>query len=83
MHSLNYKRIQNFTRVYVARCALWYQTLKNGVLMVGQNAVLTSGNVLEELIHQKSVSQSFCIAFKLLFGVSLFAWHERDARMPY
>ena len=25
-------------------CAIWYQTLKNGVQMVGQNPVLTSYN---------------------------------------
>ena len=29
-----------FQHLYVMRCAIWYQTLKNGVLMVGQNAVL-------------------------------------------
>ena len=28
--------------IYVMRCAIWYQMLKNGVRMVGQNAVLTS-----------------------------------------
>ena len=27
---------------YGMRCAIWYQTLKSGVRMVGQNAVLTS-----------------------------------------
>ena len=37
------------------RCAIWYQTLKNGLRMVGQNAALTSLNVLE-WISQKSVS---------------------------
>ena len=37
------------------RCAIWYQTLKNGVGMVGQNAVLTSYNSLERL-SQESVS---------------------------
>ena len=35
----------------VMRCAIWYQTLKNGV----RNAVLTSYNALEWL-SQKSVS---------------------------
>ena len=28
--------------INVVRCAIWYQTLKNGVLKVGENAVLTS-----------------------------------------
>ena len=28
--------------VYGGRCAIWYQTLKNGVLILGQNAILTS-----------------------------------------
>ena len=28
--------------IYMMRCAIWYQTLKNGVRMVGQNSVLTS-----------------------------------------
>ena len=37
------------------RCAIWFQTLKNGVRMVGQNAVLTSLNELERL-SQESVS---------------------------
>ena len=31
------------------RCAIWYQTLKNGVRMVGQNAFVTSYNALEWL----------------------------------
>ena len=44
------------------RCAFWYQTLKNGVRMVGQNAVLTNLNALERL-SQKSVS------------LNPFAWH--------
>ena len=29
------------------RCAIWYQTFKNDVRMVGQNAILTSQNKLE------------------------------------
>ena len=28
--------------IFVMRCAIWYQTPKNGVQMVGQNTVLTS-----------------------------------------
>ena len=43
--------------VYVIRCAIWYQMLKNGVRMVGQNAVLTSQNAFEWL-SQESVSLS-------------------------
>ena len=39
--------------------------LKIGVQMVGQNAVLTSKNALE-LLSQKSISQSVCMALKLL-----------------
>ena len=27
-------------QTFVMRCAIWYETLKNGVRMVGQNAVL-------------------------------------------
>ena len=27
---------------YVVHCAIWYQTLKNNILTVGQNTVLTS-----------------------------------------
>ena len=41
--------------IYVMRCAIWYQMLKNGVRMVGQNAVLTSQNAFEWL-SQESVS---------------------------
>ena len=37
------------------RCAIWYQTLKNGVRMVGQNVALTSYYVFEWL-SQESVS---------------------------
>ena len=29
-------------KLYVMRCAIWYQTFKNGIRMVGQIAVLTS-----------------------------------------
>ena len=47
------------------RCAIWYQTLKNGILTVGQNAVLTSQNALEQLSH-KSVS------------LNLFVWHSNS-----
>ena len=39
------------------RCAIWYQTLKHCVRMVGQNAVLTSWNAFEWL-SQESVSLS-------------------------
>ena len=48
--------IDNFDMlINVMRCAIWYQTLKNGVPTVGQNAVLTSQNTLERQ-SQKSVS---------------------------
>ena len=50
------------------RCAIWYQTLKNGVLMVGQNAILTSSNALERL-SQKSVSPN------------PFVWHSNSYLM--
>ena len=46
----------------VMRCAIWYQTFKSGVRLVGQNAVLTSYNAFEWL-SQESVS------------LNLFAWH--------
>ena len=36
-------------------CAIWYQTLKGEVRMLGQNAVLTSLNAFEWL-SQESVS---------------------------
>ena len=39
------KNITFYTRLhrtYMMRCVIWHQMLKNGVLMVGQNAVLTS-----------------------------------------
>ena len=35
------KKAQNI-HINVMRCAIWYQTLKSSVRMVGQNAVLTS-----------------------------------------
>ena len=46
-------------------CAICYQTLKNRVQMVGQNAVLTSYNAFESL-SQESVS------------VNRFAWHSNS-----
>ena len=55
--------LENFQNMFQVRCAIWYQTLKNGVLTVGQNAVLTSQNALEQL-SQKSVS------------VNQFLWHS-------
>ena len=45
------------------RCAIWYQMLKNGVRMVGQNVVLTSYYAFEWL-SQESVS------------LHPFAWHS-------
>ena len=42
---------------------IWYQTSKNGVEMVGQNAILTSSNMFEWL-SQESVS------------LNPFAWHS-------
>ena len=50
---------------YVMHCVIWYQTLKSGVRMVGQNAVLTSQNAFEWL-SQESVS------------FDLFAWHSNS-----
>ena len=50
------------------RCAICYQTFKNGVPTVGQNAVLTSQNALEWL-SQKSVS------------LDLFVWHSNSYLM--
>ena len=47
------------------RCAIWYQKLKNGVRMVGQNAILTSQNAFEWL-SQKTIS------------FNLFAWHSNS-----
>ena len=37
------------------RCAIWYQTRKKGIRMVGQNAIQTSKNAFEWL-SQESVS---------------------------
>ena len=47
------------------RCTIWYQTLKNGAQMVGQNAALTSWNAFEGL-SQESVF------------LSTFAWHSNS-----
>ena len=47
------------------RCAIWYQTLKNGVRVVGQNIVLTSYYAFEWL-SQESVS------------LHPFAWHSNS-----
>ena len=47
------------------RCAIWYETLKNSIRMVGQNTVLTSWNALERL-SQKSIS------------LNPFAWHSNS-----
>ena len=44
-------------------CAIWYQTLKNGIRMVGQNTILTSQNVFGQ-ISQESVS------------LNPFEWHS-------
>ena len=54
---LNFKLIVQIWESYilVMRCAIWYQTLKNGVRMVGQNVALTSYYVFEWL-SQESVS---------------------------
>ena len=41
----NPSHILGMTRVRLSdmvRCAIWYQMLKNGILLVGQNAILTS-----------------------------------------
>ena len=52
----------------MVRCAIWYQTLKSGVLQVGQDAVLTSKNALEWL-RQKS------------FSLNPFVWHSNSYLM--
>ena len=49
-------------------CAIWYQTLKHGVRMVGQNAILTSYNAFE-CLSQESISLSVCMAFKPLSDI--------------
>ena len=49
----------------VMRCAIWYQTLKNGVRMVGQKTVVTSQNA-SEWLSQESVS------------LNPFAWHSNS-----
>ena len=39
---LEFKKVQSDDKtLYVMRCAIWYQTLNNDVLMVGQKAFLT------------------------------------------
>ena len=43
-----------YVYIYVTRSAIWYQTLKNSVRMVGQNAVLASKNAFE-WVSQESV----------------------------
>ena len=50
------------------RYTIWYQTLKNGVPKVGENAVLTSWNALEWL-SQKS------------FSLSPFVWYSNSYLM--
>ena len=55
-------------RSYVMRCTILDQTLTNSVRIVGQNAILTSQNAFE-WPSQESVSQSICMAFKLLFDI--------------
>ena len=47
----------------MARCPIWYQTLKDGVPMVGQNAILRT--TLERL-SQESVS------------LNQFVWHSNS-----
>ena len=67
---------------YVVRCAIWYQMLQNGILTVGQNAVLTSWNALEQL-NQKSVSlnpfvwhSNSYLMFNHLYGICMaLEWH--------
>ena len=46
----------------MVHCAIWYQTLNSGVLLVGRNAVLTSKNTLER-VSQESIS------------LNPFVWH--------
>ena len=56
------RAIKIYMKTIVMRCAIWYQTLKNGVRMVGQKAVVTSQNA-SEWLSQESVS------------LNPFAWH--------
>ena len=72
------------------RCAIWYQTLKNGIRIFGQNAVLTSWNALERL-SQKSVSlnpfpqhSNSYLTFNHLHGMYMtLEWHTHGISRKY
>ena len=38
--------------IYVMRCIIWYQTLKNGIPVAGQNSFLAGQNALKWLSHE-------------------------------
>ena len=65
LHTYHFFSFISFENIFVMRCAIWHQTLKNGVRMVGQNPVLTSYNALEQL-SQESVS------------LNPLAWHSNS-----
>ena len=73
MNSKNYTNskshfLTNNSKTNGALYMIWYQTVKNRILMVGQNIILFSQNELE-LLHQKSIS------------LNQFAWHSNSHLM--
>ena len=51
------------------RCAIWYQTFKNGVLMVDQKRRSNQLECIRAARSENRLSQSVCVAIKLLFDV--------------
>ena len=51
------------------RCAIWYQTFKNGVLMVDQKRRSNQLECIRAARSENLLSQSVCVAIKLLFDV--------------
>ena len=69
-------------RLYVIRCMIWYQMLKNGIRMVGQNAFLTSQNVFEWLSQESIFLNPFAwhsnshLTFNHLLNMCMKPFHE-------
>ena len=64
---------------YLMSWAIWYQTLKNGVQMVGPNAVITSYNAFQWL-SQESVSLNpfaWHLNSYLIFNRKASKWHKQ------
>ena len=60
---------------------IWWQTLKNSIQMVGQNAVLTSKNALKWLSQESASVNPFVwhsnsyLIFNHLHGMYMLEWH--------